>query len=425
MPDVGVKLSDYTRLVRRNRNFRLLWLAQIVSELGDWFYSVAIFSFLLQVAGTAQSVSLAFTLQVLPQALAAPAAGVINDRISRRKVMLFADWARAIIVALMLLVQSLESLWLLYVLLFLETVMWALFEPAHNAVIPNITSGSEMMAANALSATTWSFIFAIGSALGGIVAAVWGRHTVFVLNSISFVVSALLIRRMSFDEPHAENLPPLHARDFTNFTPILEGIRYVKRDARLTATLFVKTGLSLLGTNWVLLPMMGEKIFPVHLPGFDQRQAATMGMSILLGARGVGALIGAFTGARITGSVAGRLRASITVGFLLGGLGYIVLSGAPVMWMACVALIAAHAGGSVIWTSSTVLMQNMTEDRFRGRVFSAEFAFSMLTLAAVSYLGGYLLDHGVSIRSLALWTGILFVIPAVAWIFAQRRWQAV
>src|SRR5690348_12008334 len=103
MPASAVTFSDYARLVRNNRNFRLLWGAQVVSEIGDWFYSVAIFSFLLQIAGTAQSVAFAFMLQVLPQCLCAPAAGIINDRVSRRKVMLFADWTRAIIVSLMLL----------------------------------------------------------------------------------------------------------------------------------------------------------------------------------------------------------------------------------------------------------------------------------------------------------------------------------
>src|ERR1700681_4435932 len=88
-------LASYWHLIRDNRNFRLLWLAQIVSELGDWFYSVAIFSFLLELTGSAQMVAFAFMAQVLPQCFAAPTAGVINDRISRKKVMIFADWARA------------------------------------------------------------------------------------------------------------------------------------------------------------------------------------------------------------------------------------------------------------------------------------------------------------------------------------------
>jgi MFS family permease len=91
-------LSHYWRLLRSNRNFRLLWFAQIVSELGDWSYSVAIFSFLLQLTGSAQLVTYAFLMQVLPQTLIAPAAGVINDRLSRKQVMIFADLARAAIV---------------------------------------------------------------------------------------------------------------------------------------------------------------------------------------------------------------------------------------------------------------------------------------------------------------------------------------
>ena len=415
MPTSGIRLADYVRLVRENRNFRLLWGAQIISEIGDWFYSVAIFSFLLEVAGTAQSVAMAFTLQVLPQVIAAPFAGIVNDRFSRRKVMLFADWSRAVIVALMLLVRSRDTIWLLYVLLFLETVMWALFEPARTAVVPNIVHGPSIAAANALQSTTWSFNFAIGSALGGIVAALWGRETVFVINSLSFIVSALLIRRMKFDEPHTAH-PPHHS-------PLSEGVRYVRRNPRLSATLFVKAGLSLLGANWVLLPVMGEKLFTVHLPGFDARQAATMGMSVLLGSRGVGALVGSFAAARYAGTVSSRLRFTILIGFVMGGLGYLALAGAANVALACAALILAHAGGSIIWTSSTTLMQEMTDDRYRGRVFSAEFALSMFTLAAVSQLAGYLVDHHVPLRTIAFGTGLLFFIPALVWAYLQRLWS--
>ena len=99
----------YLALLRKNRNFRLLWMAQVVSEIGDWFYTVAIYSLLLEYTGSAKSVALAFTLQVMPQFFASPTAGVINDRLSRRKVMLFADWARAGIVAGVLLIRGPET----------------------------------------------------------------------------------------------------------------------------------------------------------------------------------------------------------------------------------------------------------------------------------------------------------------------------
>ena len=133
-------VSAYFRLIRDNRDFRLLWLAQIVSELGDWFYAVAIYSLLLELTGQARSVGLAVVLQLLPQVFMAPMAGVINDRLRRRSVMIFADLARIFIVLSMLLVTSPSMVWLIWVLLFCETTMWALFEPGRTAIIPSVAS---------------------------------------------------------------------------------------------------------------------------------------------------------------------------------------------------------------------------------------------------------------------------------------------
>jgi Na+/melibiose symporter-like transporter len=135
----SISLSAYLRLVRINRNFRRLWLAQIVSEIGDWFYTLAIYSLLLQLTGRASSVALALVLQVLPQTLIGPAAGVINDRVSRKRVMITADVVRMVVVFAMLLVRSRSTVWLVYPLLLLETLMAAFFEPARTSVIPNIT----------------------------------------------------------------------------------------------------------------------------------------------------------------------------------------------------------------------------------------------------------------------------------------------
>ena len=173
-----------------------------------------------------------------------------------------------------------------------RSILWALFEPGRSAVIPNITGAPELVIANALSSTTWSFNFAMGFAVGGVLAAYFGRNTVFVLNSLSFVLSALLIARMKFAEPHADNLPPLRLRDLANFAPIREGIRYVLKDPRLRTTIFVKAGNGLMGANWVLLPIFGQRIFPVRRAGLSVSQAGMLGMSLLMACRGMGAIVG-------------------------------------------------------------------------------------------------------------------------------------
>src|SRR6266849_830900 len=416
-------LGAYVRLVRENRNFRRLWLAQIISEIGDWFYALAVYSLILELTGSAKLVGLAVVLQVLPQTLIAPISGVVNDRLRRRHVMIAADLIRMVVVLGVMLVRTREMVWLVYPLLFLETLGWAFFEPGRTAVVPSITGEEDVILANTMMAATWSFCLAIGSALGGVVAALLGRDAVFLLNALSFLGSAALLRGMRFEERHVEHALPLRPRDLIDFSPILEGIRYVRRDPKLTATLFVKCGLGFLGSNLVLLPLLGQRVFPIRMQGLDPQRGAMLGMSLLMGARGFGALIGPlFTVAWARQSEA-RMRLGILFGFVAIFAGYAALSVAPYVWIACAAIVLAHSGGSTIWVFSTTLLQKSTEDGFRGRVFSAELGLNMMMVSLTSYLAGTFIDMGTPVRQYALLTGISLLAPGCVWLWAQRLWK--
>src|SRR5271163_194373 len=281
---VTISLASYVRLVRGNRNFRRLWLAQIVSEIGDWFYTLSIYTLLLQLTGHAGSVALALVLQVLPQTLAGPMAGVVNDRLRRKHVMIAADLIRCVVVLAMLLVRSRSTVWLVYPLLLAETTMAAFFEPARTSVIPSITAREDVLVANTLSSATWSVNLLIGASVGGVVGALLGRDAVFVLNALSFLASALLIRGMSFVEPHAQAAAPLRWRDAIDLSPVVEGMRYVRRDRRLLAAVFAKAGELMIGPSWVLFTVMGHEYFHVRLRGVDLQRSAMLGMSLLMGA---------------------------------------------------------------------------------------------------------------------------------------------
>ena len=420
----SITLSAYARLVRRNANFRRLWTAQIVSEIGDWFYSLAIYSLLLQLTGHASSVAMALVLQVIPQTLFGPISGVVNDRIRRKHVMIATDLARTVIVFSMLLVRSRSMVWLVYPLLFIESVMWAFFEPARTAVIPNVTSSEDLILANTLSSTTWSLNLVAGAALGGIALALLGYGASFMLNAFSFLASAFLISRMHFEEPHAAAFPKLRARDLLDYSPLVEGLRYVRRDRRLFATVLVKTGLAQMGVSWVLFTVMGQRVFPVHASGLDPQRGAVLGMSLLMGARGLGALFGPLGAARWAGHRESRLRMGILIAFLAVGLGYAMLGVAGSLWLACLWVILGHCGGSTVWVFSTTLLQLNTDDKFRGRVFSAELGLCMVTLAVGAYFTGWLIDHGVDARSVAIAIGVVMLIPAVLWGRAMRWWKA-
>jgi MFS family permease len=410
-----VSLSSYVRLVRTNRNFRRLWLAQIVSEIGDWFYTLSIYTLLLELTGHASSVALALVLQVLPQTFVGPMAGVVNDRLRRKHVMIAADIGRFVVVLAMLLVRSRSTVWFVYPLLMAETILAAFFEPARNAVIPNIADRGEVLIANTLSSATWSVNLLIGASVGGLVAAFFGRNAVFFLNALSFLASGLLISRMHFVEPHAESASPLRPRDLVDFSPVLEGIRYVRSHRTLLPAVFAKAGELMIGPSWVIFTVLGAHEFAVRWRGMDPARGAMLGMSILLGGRGLGALVGPMISARWAGREDRRLQLGILFGYLTIAVGYSCLGVSRNVWMASACVLLAHAGGSTVWVFSTTLIQLHSEDRFRGRVFAADLGFAMITIAAGAYVCGRFLDAGVAPRTVASWTGFLMIFPAILW----------
>lgn len=413
----SISLGSYTRLLGGNRNFRRLWMAQIVSEVGDWFYTLSIYTLLLQLTGHAGSVALALVLQVLPQTFVGPTAGVVNDRLRRKHVMIAADIIRCVVVLAMLLVRSRSMVWLVYPLLLAETTMTAFFEPARGSVIPNIAAESEVLVANTLSSATWSVNLLIGASIGGVVAAFFGRDTVFILNALSFLTSAFLISGMRFAEPHADAAVPLRPRDLVDFSPVLEGIRYIRSHPTLLPAVFAKAGELMVGPSWVIFTVMGAREFAVHGRGIDAAGGAMLGMSILLGGRGLGALVGPLVAARWAGESDHRLRLGILFGYLTIACGYGVLGLSRSVWMAAACAMLAHAGGSTVWVFSTTLLQLHTEDRFRGRVFAADLGMGSLTFAVTAYLAGLFLDAGISARTVAASTGALMLVPAtiLAW----------
>jgi MFS family permease len=416
-----VSLAAYARLLSGNGNFRRLWSAQVVSEIGDWFYTLAIYNLLLQLTGHAGSVALALVLQVLPQTLIGPTAGVVNDRLRRKHVMIAADLGRMLIVLCMLLVRSREMVWLVYPLLVAETLLAAFFEPARSSVIPNIVFRDEVVLANTLSSATWSVNLMLGATAGGVVAALLGRDAVFILNALSFLISAALILSMRFAEPHTEGAHPFRLRELVDFSPILAGIRYVRSHVRLRSTVLVKAGNLIIGPGWVLFTVMGQREFPVRWHGLDPARGAFLGMSLLLGARGLGALLGPLLAAPWAGQWKHRLETAIFWGYLGTAAGYTLLGVAGHLWQACLCVMLAHFGSSVVWVFSTTLLQLQSDDRFRGRVFAADLGLCMFTIAAGAYLAGRFVDWGFAARHVASVAGMLMLIPSMLWGLAIRN----
>ncbi len=408
----------YVELLRRNREFRLLWLGQVVSQMGDWFDTIALYTIALNLTGSGRAVSLILVARFVPSFVIGPLSGVVVDRFPRRTIMIASDLGRAVVVLGFLVVRRPEQMWIIYVLTVLQLALSTFFEPARTAVVPSIVERRELVAANTVSSATWSVMLTLGAAIGGLITGWFGTDAAFVLDSLTYLGSAALIAGIKFPRRPAREKTKLTVGKALGITDTIEGIRYVRRRPRVFALLMVKSAWGAGGGILALLAVFGEKVFPVG-------KSAATGIGILYAARGVGTAIGPIIARSVAGEGRKRMQQWIGLGFLLGGIFYMAFGSATNFVFALLVLGVAHMGGSILWVFSTVLLQRTVEDQFRGRVFAAELALFTLTMAASNYVTGEMLDHfNFSARTVTIGIGALFLIPAALWFLTQRWWDS-
>ena len=410
-------LSSYVSILKHNRNFRLLYIGQTISQLGDWFNAVAVYALLLDLTGSATAVAWMMIVQFLPVAIFGPLAGVIVDRVNRRRLMIATDLVRGALIFTLLLIRRPDQVWIAYVVMAVAVGAQAFFEPARTATIPNVTAPQDLLAANALSSATWSAMLALGASIGGLVTALAGRNVAFVVNALSFFASAFFIARTRYDATPAPAPKPEGWLALTGISDLVEGVRYVRQRSHVAALMFVKAGWGLAGGVLLLLTIFGQRVFP--LAG-----GSAAGIGVLYAARGVGAGLGPIALRWIIGQQPQRLRRTIGPAYFMVGVFYIALAWAPSLWVAALCVLCAHFGGSILWVFSTVLLQMEVPDRFRGSVFATELALVTLMSSASSYWTGRQLDRaGWSPRTLAFSLGAMFCVPGLLWLWIQSRWE--
>lgn len=399
----------YIALLRRNKPFRRLWYGQIVSQLGDWFNSIALFTLILRLTGSGEALGALLVAELLPATLVGPWAGTLVDRLPRKLVMIMADLGRALMVIPLLFVNGAEDVWLIYVATILKVALAAFFEPARGAVIPMLTQPSELVTANGISGVTWSAMLAIGAALGGLVAGTLGTTAAFVIDGLSFLLSAVIIATIPIRETHLEerNRQPQPNTGGRPQSALGEGFRYILERRDITTYVLVKALWSLGGGVLLMLTLFGKTIFPLGKEG-------AFSIGLLYAARGIGAAIGPVLVQRLGGTSHSFLRRAIGPAILCTGLGYALFSAAPTLWIAALAVMVAHMGGSTQWVFSTVLLQLSVPNRLQGRIFAVELALLTLATAASNYIAGVGFDAGWQPRPLALVLASVFLLPGVA-----------
>ena len=405
-------MSGFSSLLRRNRNYRYVWMGQIVSEIGDHFNNVAVFSLVLATTKSGLVVSGVMLSRAVPAMLIGPLAGVVLDRLDRKRVMIASDLVRAVVAACFILTIGRSDTWLLYLLSGLLMVASPFFSAGRSSILPSIASKDELHTANSLTQTTQWINLTIGTLLGGLSVGQFGYKWAFLCNALSFLVSALSISRLflagrGFRPPERALTETRVVRPWHEY---VEGLRYMRAHPLIL-------GIALIGVGWatgggaaqILFSIFGELVF----------HRGPQGIGFIWAAAGVGLLCGAMVayqlGRRL--SFNGYKRAVIVCYILHGG-AYIIFSQMRSFGWALVFIgISRGAVGVSSILNMSQLLRHVS-DSYRGRVFSTNETMQWSVMMISMMLAG-IASQTWDPRTIGAIAGALSSSTAIFWGWAH------
>lgn len=419
-------------VVRRHPEFRKLWLAQSVSQFGNWLNRIAILTLISRLGGEKAGVGLGalyaieLSVRLLPATLVGPIAGPIADRFSRRHLMMASDVLRALVVLGMLLVREPAHLPWLYLLLMAQMSLSVFFESARSASVPNTVPRKDLHTAYALSAATWSTMLTLGTLSSALLLKVLGVEGLFVLDALTYLVSLGLLLTLRLP-PMPPQKAPLEWRDIVLLRDMRRGWGHI-REKRLTPILLTKALWGPAGGFLILLSLAGRAFAKASessgseqaIEAGDVALAGGFATGILLAGRGLGTGIGPLLTRARFGSSDAALRLAIQLGFAVAALGYIAFPLVDTLPAATLWVAIAHMGGSTIWVSSTTYWQKHVEDAYRGRVFALEFLTMTLAFTGGAWIAGATYDRTESIGITTWVICALVLIAGSVWSWLSR-----
>ena len=400
----------YLELLKSNKQYRRLWTASVTSMLGEWFNTIALFLLIFRYTESEFLLGILFTIRMLCFALLQPISGLLADRINRKSIMIVSNLAQVVLALCFLLVNGPEDIWWMLWLSGLMMLLHGAYVTAERAALPNIVSKENLSTANALDAASWSSALCIGAMLGGIVVDLYGTDAAFIIDSFTFLLSAILLAPIVLPQSIGDEMKgPLFKTAFSN---IRNGVQRTLRESRLLRIVFAKASWNIAGGGLagVFLVIAGSNV-----DGFG----IAIGFGLFFFARGIGTGIGPIMARKF---LTNEEKWPLLIGQLvvLSGLFYFMV-GLTLdinLWLTVLLIMLAHSASGANWVLSTILTQMWVEDEVRGRVFSIDMLIMSIAFSISSASAGFMLEYGVlnlqngflSFSLLMMISGIVFTI---------------
>ncbi len=395
-------------LLRHNRNYRYTWLGQVISEVGDHFNNIAVFALGMRYADGGLVVAGVLIARAIPMLLAGPIAGVVLDRLDRRKVMLVSDLIRFLIA--LLFIPAVESgvTWPLYLLSAILMAASPFFTSGRSAIMPSIASKEELHHANSLTQTTGWATTAIGAFLGGTSVEHFGYEWAFFMNAMSFLFSAWCISFLKgdFKAPRAQERRK-HGNPWREFR---EGVGYLRANPLLLGICLISVGWATGGgAAQILFSVFGETVFRRGPAGIGEIWACA-GLGLV-----AGGMFAHWLGKRIDFA---RYKATISIAYVIHGGSYVLFALAEHYRTALFLIALSRAAVAVSSVLNTGRLLRHIEDQYRGRVFAMLETITWSTMMVSMMLAG-VASTRTDPRTIGVVAGCLSSTTAIFWGWAN------
>lgn len=365
-------------VLRSNASVRNLFIAENISVMGDYFTYVALVGLIKDATDSTFLVSLVYAAYVLPSFFLSPIAGPIVDKFDRRKIIVFVSALQALC-GVGFLLSNADRIWLALITQIVISSLAVITLPAFGSAIPNLTrNDEELRQANVLFGSSWGASVFLGSALGGLFAATFGRTATFAADIGTFAICALLV--MLIKIPMQERKADAKREPVRPIADMREAFHYAKENNVIFALMASKT------TQAVGAGAVGQ----LAVLAIDAFNTGDGGSGLLLAARGIGASIGPFIFMRYARNNMPRLLFMCGSAGLMWSAFYLFASGSPSFWLTALLIGAAHIGGGAIWTMASYGLQISSPDHIRGRVIAGDMGFAMLMTGISAVVTGLL-----------------------------------
>lgn len=398
--------KGYIEFFSSNARYRRLWAASVISLLGEWFNTIALFLLILEYSGSEFLLGILFSVRMFLFAISQPINGLLADRLNRKSLMFWSNNMQIVLALTFLFVDGPEDMWWLITVSGIMMLLHGVYVTAERAAVPNIVDDEDLITANAIGSASWSTALCLGAMLGGIVVSKWGTDAAFIIDSFTFLISSIILIPLVIEQKVDESMKgPLFRTAITN---IKTGWNRIYSDKKLLRIIFAKTSWNFGGAGLagVFLVLAGSDI-----SGYG----AAFGFGLFFFARGIGTGIGPLI-ARSLFKDKSKWPSLIGILVSISGVFYFFVGFTLDYFLPLtfVLIICAHAASGGNWVLSTVLTQSWVEDEVRGRVFSMDMLLFGTSAAISTTTAGYLVEyHNLSLQNGFLSFSLLMVLCGI------------